>query len=362
MCRPGLLWVEAGPVAVGGGASHHLVQPADRGALARVAERFQFVVPGLAQELGDLGREVGLSALSTRQRGAQAVLGDQDVAVDAGDGVEDTEVGGCSCSARPRRWGRARRGPRSAADANRAARRRAGGGAGLALPGEPERQVPGAAGCRIQSRLTRVPSTPATAHSTWHSARGASARTELHVSSPEPPGRAGYLADWLAEWRDGRVDGEATLRRGKECDVPSVPVPGNRRHSPRGTLVGVRRSRGRTGNPRTFLGGSADRRTRGTPGMPGSEATVCGRSRVVAAVVLGAAGCAGGTARRRPRAPSAPRPGRPCGTAARTPSPRWATPSPAGTRARCCRTAPRCRGRRAATPGWTQLGGAGCSG
>lgn len=48
-----------------------------------------------------------------------------------------------------------------------------------AVPASPcqensDRQVPGAAGCLIQSRLTRVPSTPATAHSTCgHSARGA---------------------------------------------------------------------------------------------------------------------------------------------------------------------------------------------
>src|SRR5690606_38255763 len=48
-----------------------------------------------------------------------------------------------------------------------------------AVPGSPcqessARQVPGAAGCLIQSRLTRAPRTPATAHSTCgHSARGA---------------------------------------------------------------------------------------------------------------------------------------------------------------------------------------------
>ena len=38
--------------------SDDLVEPADRGALARVAEGLQLVVPGLAEELGDLGLQV----------------------------------------------------------------------------------------------------------------------------------------------------------------------------------------------------------------------------------------------------------------------------------------------------------------
>lgn len=69
------------------------MEPADRGALSRVAEGFQFVVPGLAQEFGEVGLQVALAALGAQEGGAQAVLGDQDVAVDSGDGVEDAQFG-----------------------------------------------------------------------------------------------------------------------------------------------------------------------------------------------------------------------------------------------------------------------------
>ena len=53
-------------------ASDHLVQPAHRGALARVAEGLQLVVPGLAQELGDLGLQVASRRAAERASAARS--------------------------------------------------------------------------------------------------------------------------------------------------------------------------------------------------------------------------------------------------------------------------------------------------
>lgn len=69
------------------------MEPADRGALARVPEGLQFVVPRFAEELGDLGGQLGLAGRRAGDRGAQPVLGDEDVAVDARDGVKDPQIG-----------------------------------------------------------------------------------------------------------------------------------------------------------------------------------------------------------------------------------------------------------------------------
>lgn len=68
------------------------MQPADGGAFPGVTEGLQFVVPGFAEETCDLGGEFALAALGADDGGAQPVLGDEDVAVDSGDGMEDAQV------------------------------------------------------------------------------------------------------------------------------------------------------------------------------------------------------------------------------------------------------------------------------
>src|SRR2546425_13093758 len=68
------------------------MQPADRGALARVTEGLQFGAPRLAEPLGDLILQLCFAPARSAERGAQPVLGDEDVAVHAGDGVEDAEL------------------------------------------------------------------------------------------------------------------------------------------------------------------------------------------------------------------------------------------------------------------------------
>ncbi|GAA4001168.1 hypothetical protein GCM10022384_55100 [Streptomyces marokkonensis] len=79
------------------------------------------------------------------------------------------------------------------------------------------------------------------AHSTCgQSARGA----ECTYRTPRVVTGTSGLSGTSRNGRNGRdradhVDGEATVRRGKECDVPSVPLPTNLRHSPGRTLVRV---------------------------------------------------------------------------------------------------------------------------
>ena len=76
------------------GRSDDLVQPAHRRALAGVPEGLQLVVPRLAEQLVDLDLEQrGVPQRRLHHRGLEPVLGDHDVAVQAGHGVEDAEVG-----------------------------------------------------------------------------------------------------------------------------------------------------------------------------------------------------------------------------------------------------------------------------
>src|SRR5262249_6865245 len=83
----------AGSPTVERWASDDLVQPADGGALAGVPERLELVVPGLAEQLVDLDEERGVAERGLDHGGLEPVLGDHDVAVQPGHGVEDAEVG-----------------------------------------------------------------------------------------------------------------------------------------------------------------------------------------------------------------------------------------------------------------------------
>jgi IMP dehydrogenase/GMP reductase len=68
----------------------HGVEPADRGAVGGAAERLEFIVPGGAEQPGDL---VLQRSPGQAQDGAEPVFRHHDVAVGRGDGGEDTEVG-----------------------------------------------------------------------------------------------------------------------------------------------------------------------------------------------------------------------------------------------------------------------------
>ena len=216
--------VPGGPLVYG---SDHLVQPADRGALARVAEGLQFVVPGLAQKFGDLGLQVRLAALGAGEGGAQAVLGDEDVAVDAGDGVEDAEFGGAAVALAL--GGGAGLGGDLEAQQLPAAQRRGelGGGAGLALPGE--LGAPGA-GCGGLADPVEADARAEHPGDGPLDVRAQRARRGVHVQNSTCRHRdlrteRDILRTGGAAVAGSRVDGEATVRRRKECDVPSVPMP-----------------------------------------------------------------------------------------------------------------------------------------
>jgi IMP dehydrogenase len=68
----------------------HGVEPADGGAVGGAAERLEFVVPGGAEQPGDL---ILQRSPGQRQDGAEPVFRHHDVAVGRGDGGEDAEVG-----------------------------------------------------------------------------------------------------------------------------------------------------------------------------------------------------------------------------------------------------------------------------
>ena len=82
------------------------MQPADRGAVAGVPEGLQLVVPRLAEQLVDLAQQRGVAQRRLDHRGLEPVLGDHDVAVQAGHGVEDAELGrvGVARALRTRSW------------------------------------------------------------------------------------------------------------------------------------------------------------------------------------------------------------------------------------------------------------------
>src|SRR5699024_654197 len=77
----------------GGPASADSVEPADRGAGAGVAEGLELVVPGPAEREVHLVAHAGGVGGELQGR-ANAVLGDDDVAVGIGLGVEDPQLGG----------------------------------------------------------------------------------------------------------------------------------------------------------------------------------------------------------------------------------------------------------------------------
>ena len=115
-----------------------------------VPERLQLVVPRLAEQLVDLVLERGLAERGPDDGGLEPVLGDHDVAVDAGHGVEDAEVGrGGEARALGRRRS-APRSPRTAGGASRAARRRSA----AADPASPVQENSAAVGARLR-RLGR---------------------------------------------------------------------------------------------------------------------------------------------------------------------------------------------------------------
>src|SRR5215472_12974390 len=100
--------------AAGWAGSAGGVQPADRGAVARAAERLELIVPGLAEQPGDLvfqaarpvrerARRAGPRGARhhrgrrrQRHHGAQAALRDEDVAVGHRDRGEDAQIRGAA--------------------------------------------------------------------------------------------------------------------------------------------------------------------------------------------------------------------------------------------------------------------------
>src|SRR5690349_4183665 len=56
-------------------------------------EGLELVVPRLAEERVDLVEQGGVAERRLHDGGLEAVLGDEDVAVRSGDGVEDAEIG-----------------------------------------------------------------------------------------------------------------------------------------------------------------------------------------------------------------------------------------------------------------------------
>ncbi len=173
--------------------------------------------------------------------GAQPVLGDEDVAVDAGDGVEDAEVGGAAVAlalgVRGRLRGDLEAQQLPAASAEASLRRCRPGPAGRT----PERQVPGRGGLpdpvQADARAEHPGDGPLDVRAE-RARRGCTYRTPRVVTGTS--GLSGTSRNGRnGRDRAGRVDGEATVRPGKECDVPSVPVPTNLCHSPGRTLVRV---------------------------------------------------------------------------------------------------------------------------
>src|SRR6185437_5897214 len=79
--------------AVGPAGSAGGVQPADRGAVARAAERLKLVVPGAAEQPVQFPLQDRRAVGAKGERGAQLVLRDEDVAVGAGGRGEQPEVG-----------------------------------------------------------------------------------------------------------------------------------------------------------------------------------------------------------------------------------------------------------------------------
>jgi hypothetical protein len=81
-------WAHEGGVGGAGAAQPTWCSQRTGGALARGAERLELLVPGAAEDLVDRVLDRRARQQRRSDHGAQSVLGDQQVAVQAGDRVE----------------------------------------------------------------------------------------------------------------------------------------------------------------------------------------------------------------------------------------------------------------------------------